>query len=254
MQRLIVAGVPQGVYRRNKGYSPTIAGWELQFCPSKDHSRANLQGSLARLQQMADEADEPGAHILAFHWIEDERGELTRQFHARHRICWLETQLLRVYGQDAFTEHIARLAAFEDEWRSEIRPMDVKAPLMLPERCFVASGPVSDLWHRAQVVSISRDKIPAVRKLAERFTNTHSRSSHWIDERGIRFSFDGPRHGDHVPLARTWKYTFKVPQGFHYDVQHDRGGSFTILDHQHRRWNFKAYTNVDCHGVVRPGA
>ena len=45
-----------------------------------------------------------------------------QHLHGRHRICWLEAELLRSYGQPSFTDYLVQMADFESEWRSALRP------------------------------------------------------------------------------------------------------------------------------------
>ena len=252
MRTLIIAGVPQSVYLRNKTFQPEVLGWHVRLCNSRD-GRASIRGSLAELLRMADESDDEGSHILAFHSREEERGELFEKFSGFHRLCWLEKALLGTYGQPEFNESIRRLADFELSWRSELRPKDVKAALVLPQSSFVPDREVKDLWHRAQTVSTRKDEIAAVVRLNQLFQSVHWKGTHWLDRGGRRFGFDGPRHALATQPNRRWKYTYKTPGDFHYDVSHEDGGAFTIRDSEGTAWRFSQYTNCDCHGSLRSG-
>jgi hypothetical protein len=250
---LIIAGIPQGIYIRHKRYLPKVRGWQIALIPSRDHARANLSTCLDDILSMADRASSDGVHVVAAHYIDDEQPALTKWFYARHRVMWMDRSYLRVYGTPKFDDYIQAVSDFESEWRLSLRPLAVKDALMLPECAFVAASEVRELWRRSQVVSPSRDNIPAVTKLAEKFSAAHLRAATWIDEREKCFSYAGKRHADHVVDALTWKFTFKIPDGFHFDVKNQRDRAFNITNHAGDTFRFNKYTNCDCHGVLRGG-
>ena len=41
----------------------------------------------------------------------------------------------------------------------------------------------------------------------------------WIDDRDLIFGRNGARHAD-APFPRGWKFSYRLPDGFHYDIMH----------------------------------
>ena len=201
----------------------------------------------------ADEPSHGGAHIFAFHGTESQRGEFEASVYGRHRLVWLDQSDLLVYGTKRFSTKIKSLIDFEQMWRGSVRPKDVRSPLILPECSFETTGAVSDTWKRAHRVRIGHDEIPSVASLIGLFRERHYSKGCWIDVHARRFDPGASRHGVHVPRERRWKFALEVPEGFHFDVQAERGQPFTIRDAQGAIRKYLAYTNVDCHGYVRGG-
>lgn len=252
MTRLILAGISQGVVQRHKGYRPELDGWDLVLCHSRK-AKSDLWSCWGEVLTLARESPDSGAHIFAFHNVASERREFERDIYARHRLIWLDQSSLAFYGTDRFTDTLQELARFEEEWRARLRPEDVRSALMLPEITFETVSNLDALWKRAQKVRRGRDDILKVRKLMEHFRTDHYRKGLWNDRRQRRFDPGGPRHGVHIPTEQNWKYTFRVPAGFHFDVSREDSADFSLTDCKGTVHTFRCYTNVDCHGYVRGG-
>lgn len=253
MPRLIVAGISQGVVQRHKGvYRPELDGWEVIFCHSMKF-KSDLGSCWGEVLTLANQSPSSGTHIFAFNYIEDERPKFKRDIYARHRLIWLDQSSLAFYGTDRFTDTLRERTRFEEEWRATLRPEDVRSALMLPETTFEANSNLDALWKRAQNVRRGRDDILQVGKLMEHFRTYHYRRGLWIDRRQRRFDPGGPRHAVHVPTEQNWKYTFRVPAGFHFDVSREDPPDFSLTDCKGTVHTFRRYTNVDCHGYVRGG-
>ena len=156
------------------------------------------------------------------------------------------------YGSGDFRDAIQVLLDFEEQWHQGLRP-DLSSPVLLPASAFEAGANVRDTWTRVQDVMISHDRIDAVRGLIRGFARDHRTRSGWIDERRLRFRRGAP-HGMHgLPAWRRQKLGFRLPDGFHFDVMHERERTFQLNDEEDRPRTFDAYTNVDAHGFVGGG-
>ena len=100
---------------------------------------------------------------------------------------------------------------------------------------------------------IDRDRIDAARGLIRAFVREHGKRSSWIDERRLIFRRGAPHGMYGLPAWRRQKLGFRLPDGFHFDVTHERDRIFQLSDQEGRPREFDAYTNVDPHGFVRGG-
>ena len=255
--RLIIAGIPRpmAVRQRQAGYKIEIPGWDVSILQARD-VKGNLSTCWDNVLEIADDASHGGAHIVAFHYLYRQWKEFEYQIYARHRLVWPERSLLRSYGTDAFTIAVQEIVEFEEEWRKSVKPQRVSSPLMLPEPSFDAEGVVGQAWTRAQRVTATFDDLSEVRTLldafeARHYTRTHS-GTHWTDVRAREFRFRGERHGA-IPPERAWKYAFKVPDRFHYDVSSGRRRAFNVTDLNGVVHPVTTYINVDCHGYIWGG-
>ncbi len=149
---------------------------------------------------------------------------------------------------------VKSLIDFERRWRDSIRPGDLHSPLILPECSFETKGVLRETWSRAHNLRKGGlEQIDRVVRIIELFRRQHYLKGRWIDEEKRTFDQRGPWHAIHVPDDRHWKFTFKVPEGFHYDVELERGGRFWLRDATGAVREFIEHTNVDCHGYVRGG-
>ena len=251
----VVAGVSVESYRRSD-WRPERAGWRTHVIPGKERRHGSLAKIWKRLLDFGDECAEgtdAGVHLLLAHDRGDERPRFRRELRRRSfRAVWLDRHLSNQYGSDDFRDVIDALLEFEEQWREGLRP-DLNSPLLLPASAFEAGANVRDSWTRAQDVVIGRDRIDAVRGLIRGFVREHGRRSGWIDERRLLFRRGAP-HGMHgLPAWRRQKLGFRLPDGFHFDVAHERDRTFQLSDQEGRPRKFDAYTNVDPHGFVRGG-
>ncbi len=253
MPLAILAGTPPAVIKRHRGYSLSVPGWDIAHCPSRS-TRADFKTCRSDVQKLIDSAPDDGAHIFAFHSAEKERGALSRHFYGRHRLIWLSSDLIRTYGTDSFTEEVKTLCTFENDWRKFLRPKNVKHALVLPERQFQSSTTNSQIWKRAQDVTRIKDDLGQVSRLLSEFGHAHWRGGVWLDDLKRQFDPNGARHGTHLPPGRLWKYCFRLPAGFHFDVTSAVDGrALFITDNEGNSRQFNHYTNVDSHGYLRGG-
>lgn len=248
MATLILAGVPRGVFLRNKSFQVAVPGWKVVWVKSKS-DRVDVTNSWADVVAAADETED-GAHILAFHSNQDSRAQFEDDIYARHRLIWLDKALLREYGSQSFNEALIHIAGFERDWREHIRPAHHGDPMILPESAFRPFGGFDDTWIRVQRVRDGWDDLTKLRTRLDRFTARHRILDGWFDSRDLIFDGRGTRHGIAQKFWR-WKYTFLVDQQFHFDVRHKHNSRFEVYDKKGKVHRINGYTNIDCHGHIR---
>jgi hypothetical protein len=249
---LLIAGVPLPVFNRNRRYKPPLARWSLSVIPSTHKNRADLHSCWAEVLTAADRYGEDGTHIIACHYWEDDYSHFEDTVRDRHRLIWLERLAGREFGSPDFTRLIQGLADFELDWRQTLRPTGTNSELILPEPSF---SPIvaRDMWGRARRVTTTRDDMNRIASQIRYFRQTHRQRRVWHDARDLHFDPYGARHA-RTSQSNRWKFTYLVPEGFHYDVRHARRNiSFTLQDARGAVRRFTRYTNVDCHGFVRGG-
>src|SRR5918992_2493778 len=74
----------------------------------------------------------------------------------------------------------------------------------------------------------------------------------WVDGNDCVFDHTGPRHGT-APFPRNWKYSYRMEDGFHYDVCDRNQRAFQIADQSNTVHRIKSsgYINLDAHGHAR---
>ena len=251
MPLLIIAGIPTSVTRRNRSYTPQVDDWNIQFIPSRDSKRHDLQSCWPEVLAKAS-GDVRGAHVFAYHYREDEYPEFNTRMHDRHRLVWMARDTLGYYGSDMYTEMIEQYLDFECRWRDMLRPRGVDAAGLLPESSF-SPKKYKDMWSRMRSVHLDKDNLERVFMIIRGFRDTHYGSGRWEDNRGLQFKAAPARHGSN-PRYGNFKFTFRLPEGFHYDVSGNTANrSFTIEDAEGRPHQFHSYTNIDFHGSIRGG-
>ena len=251
MPLLIIAGIPTSVTKRNRSYRPQVDDWNIQLIPSRDNKRPDLQSCWPEVLAKAS-GDVQGAHVFAYHYREDEYPEFNSRMHDRHRLVWMARDTLGYYGSDMYTEMIEQYLDFECRWRDMLRPRGVDAAGLLPESSF-SPKKYKDMWSRMRSVHLDKDNLERVFMIIRGFRDTHYGSGRWEDNRGLQFKAAPARHGSN-PRYGNFKFTFRLPEGFHYDVSGNTADrSFTIEDAEGRSHQFHSYTNIDFHGSIRGG-
>ena len=137
-------------------------------------------------------------------------------------------------------------------------------PLVLPEPCFKCSSALDEMWQKAESYGAA-DSVPAAERAITAFEREyHQRiqfqtrgqalrqQTKWMDTRGLVFDENGARHGA-PPVPRSWKLSYRLIDGFHYDISKLSGDRFEIVDQAgaiHRVVK-DGYINIDAHGYVR---
>ena len=252
MPLLIVAGMPTSVVSRNRYYMPMVDDWNIELIPSRDKRKADLQSCWQKVLEKAS-VDTEGTHVFAYHYLEEEYPKFNSRMHNRHRLVWMARDTLAYYGTDRYSEMIQKHLDFECRWRNVLRPRGVNAAVLLPESSFSPKG-FKEMWSRMRTVHLYRDNLERILSLVRGFRNTHYSVGRWEDDRGLQFKVATARHGSNPPYGH-FKFTYHLPEGFHYDVRGTIANrSFTIKDAEGRSHRFRNYTNVDVHGSIRGGS
>ena len=85
MPLLIIAGIPKPIGLRTRGFTPKAPGWQVEVVPSPI-KYISVAPSWGQVVDTANEADDDGAHILAFHSRIDERHRFETSIYGRHRL------------------------------------------------------------------------------------------------------------------------------------------------------------------------
>ena len=251
MPLVIIAGVHASVTNRNRGYVPRVGDWNIQMVPSRDRKKPNLHSCWTEVLAEASK-DTDGAHVFAYHHREDEYPDFNSGMHDRHRLVWMARDTLEYYGSEKYTKMIENHLDFERRWRDKLRPQGVDAAGILPESSF-SPRKCADMWSRMRSVCLNNDNLERVFDLVRHFRKIHYGSGQWEDDRGLRFKTDSARHGSNPPYGR-FKFTYLLPEGFHYDVKKEMGNrSFRVDDAEGQSSQFRSYTNIDPHGSIRGG-
>ncbi len=251
MPTLIIAGVPRSVIQRNKGYTPQVDEWSVELIGSRDKRNPDLRSCWKDVMSIAAKS-ENGAHIFAYHHREDEYPIFNRKMHDRHRLVWMERNTLKCFGADIYSAMIRKHITFESAWRERLRPQSIDAPSLLPEMSF-SPKKYKDMWIRIRSVHLGKDDIERIYKIIRDFRATHYNKGRWEDATGLQFKVAPERHGS-FPSYGNFKFTYRLPDGFHYNVQNSRPNRrFDIKSAEGNSCKFRKYTNVDCHGSIRGG-
>lgn len=214
--------------------------------------------------QRAGGADD-GVHVLAFHKETKEtesRKSYASQINPYHRIVFPSTKMLHGFGNEAFCAALDAYVEFEERWRAAVLPTMPSAPLILPETRFAAPGRFKDIWSNAKTVVDDLDQLEILRKTVEQFRNVlHAEKPPrngqarigYKDERKLIFIYTGARHGECFDNpAQSWKFNYRIPNRFHYDVEPLDGNDPMYFVHDGRERRFVDHVNIYPHGFLRP--
>lgn len=234
-------------------------GWSVRFVPPTGKSwptirEADIRSALNQAMQCND-----SVHLLVMtNQGGGHKKDIAACFVPQFRLRWLPGKWLELPypSPEVFVEKVNEALADEDDWIEQVQPRDTKAALLLPKVAFASR--MRDLWDLAEKYGEGCNKASA-RRLIE-FQNAHykrhssegrPRSNSWIDDHNLIFDHAGARHGQ-APDDRSWKYSYRLPSGFHYDVRHAQDRCFDINGMQ-RRQSIPAggYVNIDAHGFFR---
>lgn len=256
--RLVIAGLPRGLCQLLSSHQIAIDGWDLRLVPSRNHNQADFDSDVANRALREATSGEHGGHVLAFSTSKGRESfvsDLSR--HVRFR--WLKPQYLFDARTDIhlFIGAIRGEAKFEQDWRDAVELGDASSALLLPECSFRPIGH-GEMWTLCRTAAPASPPVAATRFLdrakdkIKEFTRVHRPEGVWQDSARIRFDGRGPRHGV-APDLWDWKFSWKVPPGFHFDVQHADARAFSLMLFGGRRVLVptRGYRNVDCHGRLR---
>jgi len=230
------------------------------------HSRLQNQSILEPLlvDEVFKEASKlGGAHVFGVS-IDRKRAEVERQIKPYFRFRWIDAEVIAMTGQGKLEPLIAALASaiVEDQvWIECVKPKDTASPLILPGKIFGTKGEFRDLWKRCESYG-DEGAIRAAGKLIHKFTtvyrkriqSTANEKTPWLDDDDWVWKDDGEAHGV-APFPKNWKYSWAVPEKFHFDVMPKNPRVKThftdIHGNNHKLPKDSKYMNVTVHGEVR---
>jgi len=266
MPALLIAGLREGDQQRLLNAAPNEirtsieeSSWKVVFY----HSTLPKNEGLSKETQQdflkyAARLDSP--HICLFHTTRDpNRKSISAEIRLYFRIRILDLSLLTLIKSRSyleFWEAIKRIIDEEEQWSNCIQPQGTNSPLLLPEKVFVY-GNHTQIWELAQKYG-SIEAIPGVKKEIENFKSAFIftmpkpiAKKAWKDEHDHIFDYAGARHGT-APTPREWKFSFHIPDGFHFDVTHVRNRSFSISTQGGMvQVAANEHANIDQHGYQR---
>jgi len=259
----VLAGIPSRYLPKLKKILIDTEEWAFAYVPSSEGPDLRIK-DLSRIHA---EAERLGSiHVLGFSKERDKSvvaGQIRRYF----RFRWIDNALLQYLNlPDAtpFAEHIKFILLEEAEWGTRVRPHNEESALLLPEDCFGCSGMHRDVWLKAEKYG-SDDAVPTAEKAIDEFTRVYRvkivfqtrgeaerQQSKWMDDHDLVFDERGAKHGI-APKPRNWKYSYRITNGFHYDVSKSDAKGFHFRDtlgEVHIVAN-NGYINIDPHGYPR---
>jgi hypothetical protein len=178
------------------------------------------------------------------------------QFDCRIHLARLR-EPLRNLGWPLIKQHLRDVVSMDEVWLSKLSPTDLRHALLLPPPVFATKRETHDFWKHCDVYSEKlfargEEILEVVEKHHRRPDSQHIKS--WLDSRNRRYRID---HSNHARSqadragAKSYRFCFEVPPGFHYDVTDDSGRFFTIAIDGHVQT--VAHCNVTPWGGVRQG-
>lgn len=239
-----------------------LGGWDsLTF-----HSRFPNQ-SVLEITQVAKVLDAAGkysgGHVFG---VSTDRDRVTVERHIRphFRFRWISHSAIALTGQRDFGPLIAELeqAVVEEQaWIDNVKPQSTASPLVLPGKLFKAKGEFANLWTRCEAYG-DINAIRAAGVLVEKFTAEFRKSiasnkdekTPWVDLDDWVWKDDGEQHGAAI-FPKNWKYSWEVPEKFHFDVMPKNTRTKThFIDVNgvlHKLPKASKYMNITVHGEVR---
>ena len=260
METAILLGIPSPYVARLRNAMDSQGGlpgaWSLLFVPAPKKNPEINRGTVRQACHFADKHQSP--HIMGFS-TQQHRSELAAEIVQSFRFRWCDQLVshlnsLATPNPGPFLERLAADLAEEEQWSSRIRPMDMGSPLLLPECSFSAGGGHKSLGRHARSYG-DEANIEGAAKAIREFERAYLRKLEhyqWIDDRDLIFGRNGARHAD-APFPRGWKFSYRLPDGFHYDIMHLEKRKFSLKDIGGALHTTAAngHINMDPHGYVR---
>lgn len=233
-------------------------GWTIRFVPPTGADK-QIRESDIRLTLSEARKTLESTHILG---ITNQGGgvkaNLASAFVPGFRFRWLPSEWLSLpYPTPIeFIYKVNELLADEEEWQSKVQPKDHASPLLLPNTTF--STHLDDIWDMATRYG-EGNNVGCERRLQffeqchwkHHSSGRHARKSFWTDEDHRVFDHTGPMHAP-APVERAWKYSYLIPDGFHYDLSHAQGRKFVAKGAvNEKKVDNDSYVNIDPYGYFR---
>lgn len=263
MPTAIILGLPRAQADRVKGELKKSQrvwreGWSVHFVPPTG-AHSLLREADVRTALLNARGTKDSAHVFAIsNQGGDRKQSVASQFTPQFRFRWLPGQWLALpFPTPAeFIDNVDSTLAEEDDWRQAVQPNDVQSPLLLPEPSFDTK--LRDLWELALKYgdgsvqgSLRRQQEFERIHYASHTAENHQKDFFWTDDARRIFDHTGPQHGE-APDERKWKFSYRIPNGFHYDLSHADGRKFTA-NGAVKQESVKAgkYINIDAYGYFR---
>lgn len=250
-----VAGLGLEFYGAFRGHGATAPNWKIRVLPSRRRSN-DLASCLSELQDLLEsEVDNAnGSHVIGFHSVRTEQEALKKTLTPTTRLIWSDRAHAQTFGTDTFDQRLTQLLLLEGEWRNHVRPPNVRSPLLLPNRIFDAVAPFNEIWSRANDAR-SLAEIQDTGGRIRRFHDEYYDNGRYTSAASLEFMPPKPTkwHGFHVLWHQNHKYTFRIPNGFHYDVKRSDDARFSLTSVNEGLRSYAAYANVDPYGHTRGG-
>jgi hypothetical protein len=262
----LLAGLPSRYLNRVKDVLAAaggeLDGWEFAYVVSpkgpdlKMRDRKLIYAEAERLGSL---------HVIGFS-ADRNRENVAAAIRPYFRFRWFDHTVIRALDTPnpiPFVSLLSLTLSEELKWAEQVKPASHSDALLLPKPCFGCSGDHSQMWSKAEAYG-STDSVPAAQRAVTAFENQYNkriqfqtygqppRSQYkWMDDRRIVFDENGARHGI-APVPRAWKYSYRVEDGFHYDVSKHNQAEFVITDAEGRSHSVtkNGYINIEIHGYV----
>lgn len=239
-----------------------LRGWDYRLLPSRHQNQSILEAS--QVDAILEEARSlNGGHVFGVS-VDRNRAEVERQISPYFRFRWIDPRAIALTGQRQFELLLAALqrAIEEDEvWIEVVKPQSVASPLVLPGQLFKAKGDFQHLWQRSEAHG-DVGAIRAVGPLIQKFSKVYRRQADnkgnektpWIDHDDWMWKDDGAEHGA-ASFPKNWKYSWAVPDRFHFDVSPKDPKTKThfvdVHGNSHKLPKDTRHMNITVHGEVR---
>jgi hypothetical protein len=232
-------------------------GWTWDLFPSEKRNEATiLAKQVENLCRLAEAHG--GAHIFAVS-ADRQRQQIEDQLRRHFRFRWLDSKVIGETGRGEFAPLIEALSAAtleEAYWAQHVKPADSSSPLILPE-IFRPIRELEGIWRLSESYN-NQGHLVAATGLLERFSREHRRridkfeNTPWLGDDSWIWNDGGARHGN-PDFPGDWRYSYRLPDGFHFDVSpHAKKKTFFVDAHGRRHpLPEKGYLNVTAHGLLR---
>jgi hypothetical protein len=234
-----------------------FGNWTFLLQPSHASKQAGINSKqVIELLNLAGENE--GAHIFGIDASKD-RQAVADRISPHFRFRWLPAHLAADAGrglvsplQDSLVEALAE----ETLWLNNVKPRDSASPLILP-KIFEPQRDLREIWRLSESYN-NPGHLQKATELIERFIKEHrfrgasGGNAPWLGSDGWFWDDDGPRHGQ-PSFPGDWKYSLRLPDGFHYDVSSKTKNKTHFADRHGCRHPLppKKYFNVTAHGELR---
>lgn len=142
---------------------------------------------------------------------------------------------LRGVAWSTLQQSLHSIVAVDETWLARLSPRTLKHPLLLPPSTFATSRETADFWRHCDVYS--EDLFSAGEQILGEVEKYHLRpdpqgARSWLDNRHKRYRIDRSKHARSEAErsgAKSYRFCFELPPGFHYDVSDDSGNPFVVL-------------------------